>query len=139
MRDAAVRFNAEGLAGLHNTPHPGPAPRLDAARRTALRQLILDGPDMEPAGLSAWILPELCQEVERRWASGSTLAAGAHGCAGWACRARRPGLRTPSATGREGSVCKRQPVVNQSRETMACPCMPASYAACMVNYISPVL
>jgi transposase len=67
LRDAVVRYNAEGLAGLHNRPHPGPAPRLDAARRNALRQVILDGPDVESAGLSAWTLPDLCREVERRW------------------------------------------------------------------------
>ena len=50
LRDAVVRFNAEGLAGLHKRPHPGPAPRLDAA------------------GLSAWTLADLCREVEQRWA-----------------------------------------------------------------------
>ncbi len=67
LRDAVVRFNAEGLAGLHNRPHPGPTPRLDAARRAALKQLVLDGPEVEKVGLSAWTLPDLCLEVERRW------------------------------------------------------------------------
>jgi transposase len=67
LRDAAVRYNAEGLAGLRNRPHPGPAPRLDERCRAALRQLVLDGPEVESAGLSAWTLPELCREVERRW------------------------------------------------------------------------
>jgi transposase len=67
LRDAVVRYNAEGLAGLRNRPHPGPAPRLDEARRAALRQLVLDGPDVEAAGLSAWTLRELCREVEARW------------------------------------------------------------------------
>jgi transposase len=47
---------------------PGPAkPRLDDARRAALRQLILDGPEVETTGLSAWTLGELCREVEARW------------------------------------------------------------------------
>ena len=68
LRDAVVRFNAEGLAGLHNRPHPGAAPRLDADRRAALKQLVLDGPDVEAAGLSAWTLADLCREVEQRWA-----------------------------------------------------------------------
>ena len=67
LRDAVVRYNAEGLAGLRNRPHPGPTPRLDAARRMLLRQLVLDGPDVEASGLSAWTLPELCREVEARW------------------------------------------------------------------------
>jgi transposase len=67
LRDAAVRYNAEGLAGLRNRPHPGPAPRLDEARRAALRELVLAGPEVEETGLSAWTLPDLCREVERRW------------------------------------------------------------------------
>jgi transposase len=67
LRDAVVRYNAEGLAGLHNRPHPGPAPRLDEARRAALKKLVLAGPEVEVTGLSAWTLPELCAEVERRW------------------------------------------------------------------------
>ena len=67
LRDAVVRYNAEGLAGLRNRSHPGPTPRLDEARRAALKQLVLDGPDVEATGLSAWTLPDLCREVERRW------------------------------------------------------------------------
>ena len=67
LRDAVLRYNAEGLAGLHDRPRPGSKPRLDEARRAALRQLVLDGPDVESTGLSAWALPDLCREVERRW------------------------------------------------------------------------
>ena len=67
LRDAVVRYNAEGLAGLHDRPRPGARPRLDEARRAALRQLILDGPEVETTGLSAWTLGELCREVEARW------------------------------------------------------------------------
>ena len=46
--------NAEGLAGLHDRPRPGSKPRLDEARRAALRQLVLDGPELEATGVSAW-------------------------------------------------------------------------------------
>ena len=67
LRDAAIRYNAEGLAGLRNRPHPGRRPRLDDSQRTTLRQFVLDGPDVEGTGLSAWTLPDLCREVERRW------------------------------------------------------------------------
>ena len=67
LRDAAVRYNAEGLAGLRNRPHPGRRPRLDDSQRATLRQLVLDGPEVESTGLSAWTLPELCREVEQRW------------------------------------------------------------------------
>jgi Winged helix-turn helix len=31
LRDAVVRYNAEGLAGLQDRPRPGSKPRLDAA------------------------------------------------------------------------------------------------------------
>jgi transposase len=67
LRDAVLRYNAEGLAGLHDRPRPGAKPRLDEARRAALCQLILDGPEVERTGLSAWTLGELCREVEARW------------------------------------------------------------------------
>ena len=67
LRDAVLRYNAEGLAGLHDRPRPGSKPRLDETRRSALRQLILDGPEVETTGLSAWTLGELCREVEARW------------------------------------------------------------------------
>src|SRR4051812_6793622 len=40
LRDAVLRYNAEGLTGLHDRPRPGAKPRLDEARRAALRQLI---------------------------------------------------------------------------------------------------
>jgi transposase len=67
LRDAVLRYNAEGLAGLHDRPRPGRRPRLDEEQRAALRQVVLDGPDVEATGLSAWTLAELCHEVEERW------------------------------------------------------------------------
>lgn len=67
LRDAVVRYNAEGLAGLHDRPRRGPKPKLTEEQFTDLRQLVLDGPDIEATGLSAWTLAELCREVEARW------------------------------------------------------------------------
>jgi transposase len=67
LRDAVVRYNAEGLAGLHDRPRPGRPARLDEAQRATLKRLVLDGPDVEATGLSAWTLSELCREVEERW------------------------------------------------------------------------
>ena len=32
-----------------------------------LCKLVLDGPDVETTGVSAWTLGELCREVEERW------------------------------------------------------------------------
>src|SRR3990170_2706693 len=43
--DAVKRYNAEGLAGLYDRKKPGRPERLSQdERRTALRQVILDGP-----------------------------------------------------------------------------------------------
>ena len=67
LRDAVVRYNAEGLAGLHDRPRPGRPARLDGRQKAALKQVVLDGPDVEATGLSAWTLFELCREVEQRW------------------------------------------------------------------------
>jgi transposase len=67
LRDAVLRYNAEGLAGLHDRPRSGRRPRLDEERRAALRQVVLDGPEVEATGLSAWTLAELCRAVEERW------------------------------------------------------------------------
>jgi transposase len=47
---------------------PGPAQNLGWTEPgAALRQLILDGPEVRTTGLSAWTLGELCREVEARW------------------------------------------------------------------------
>lgn len=67
LRDAVVRYDAEGIAGLYDRPRPGAKPRLDVDQMQQLRQLVLDGPDVEATGLSAWTLGQLCEEVERRW------------------------------------------------------------------------
>lgn len=62
-----MRYNTEGLAGLHDRPRPRAPRRLGLEREEALRRLVLDGPDVEATGLSAWTLPDLCREVEARW------------------------------------------------------------------------
>jgi transposase len=66
LRDAVVRYNAEGIAGLYNRRAPPPPGKLTAAELQELSAIILAGPD--PAlGLSAWTLPELCREIEQRF------------------------------------------------------------------------
>ena len=67
LRDAVVRCNAEGVAGLHDRPRPGRTPRLGKEQRERLRALALAGPDVETTGLSAWTLAELCREVGTLW------------------------------------------------------------------------
>ncbi len=67
LRDAVVRYDAEGLDGLHDRPRSGRKPRLTEAERLALSKLIKDGPDVEASGLSAWTLTDLCAEIKQRW------------------------------------------------------------------------
>src|SRR5215213_5925955 len=48
LRDAVMRYNAEGLAGLHDRPRPGRPARLDGERRATLKQVVLDAPTWRP-------------------------------------------------------------------------------------------
>ena len=66
LRDAVVRYNAEGLKGLYNRRRPPRPGKLTAAELQELSQIILAGPDPE-LGLSAWTLPELCRVIETRF------------------------------------------------------------------------
>jgi len=63
LRDAIVRYNAEGFAGLHDRRSPGRPVWLTADEQSALKQAILDRPDLERDGLVEWTLPALCEEV----------------------------------------------------------------------------
>ena len=67
LRDAVVRFNAEGVAGLVDRPRPGRQPLLTDGEQAALAALILRGPDPERSGLSSWTLDDLCRETQTRW------------------------------------------------------------------------
>src|SRR5215213_9651900 len=64
-RAAAARMFAiaNALEGMTRAE----AARLAGMERQALRQLVLDGPEVEATGVSAWTLAELCREVEVRW------------------------------------------------------------------------
>lgn len=68
LRDAVVRYNAEGMAGLYDRPKPGRPERLDRDEKLGLSELILAGPDPEVEGISAFTLPDLCRAVEARYA-----------------------------------------------------------------------
>ena len=67
VRDGVVGDTAEGVAGVYSRPCPGRRARLTEEQRASLRRLVLDGPEVEATGLSAWTLPEPCREVEERW------------------------------------------------------------------------
>ena len=67
LRDAVVRFNAEGIAGLVDRPRSGRPSRLSEGEQAALRALVLRGSDPEHSGRSSWTLADLCGEVQARW------------------------------------------------------------------------
>lgn len=67
LRDAVVRYNAEGLDGLHDRPTPGRPPALTEAELALLSARIFRGPDPETDGVSSWTLPDLCRWIEARF------------------------------------------------------------------------
>jgi putative transposase len=67
LRDAVVRYNAEGLAGLYNRRAAARSGKLTEAELQVLSELIEHGPDPETDGLSSWTLPELCRVIEQRF------------------------------------------------------------------------
>ena len=52
LRDAVVRYNAEGVSGLSDRPRIRPS-RLTEGQQAVLRALLLRGPDPERDGVSA--------------------------------------------------------------------------------------
>jgi transposase len=54
LRDWVHRYNAEGLAGLIDRPHPGRTPRLSPAQMAELAALVETGPDPDRDGVVRW-------------------------------------------------------------------------------------
>src|SRR5215213_1278170 len=67
LRDAVVRYNAEGLAGLHDRPKPGRPERLSEAEQAALAARVFAGPDPERDGVAAWTRADLARWLEDRF------------------------------------------------------------------------
>ena len=67
LRDAVVRYNAEGLAGLYDRPKPGRPQRLGEAEQAALAARVFRGPDPERDGVAAWTRADLCGWLEARF------------------------------------------------------------------------
>jgi transposase len=66
LRDAVVRYNAEGLDGLRDRPKPGRPPALTEAERAVLLAIVVRGPDRARHGCGDWTLPALCGWIEGR-------------------------------------------------------------------------
>jgi transposase len=54
LRDWVHRYNAKGLAGLCDRPHPGPTPRLTPRQQAELAQIVEDGPGLATDGVVRW-------------------------------------------------------------------------------------
>jgi transposase len=67
LRDAVVRYNAEGLAGLYDRPKPGRPQRLSEAEQAMLAARVFRGPDPERDGVCAWTRAALCGWLEARF------------------------------------------------------------------------
>jgi transposase len=61
--ERVVRFNAEGPAGLIDRKPPGSVPKLGAAERQALAQMVERGPIPAVHGVVRWRLVDLAQWV----------------------------------------------------------------------------
>ena len=67
LRDAVLRYNAEGLEGLRGRPKPGRLPALTEAEQAVLLDAIFRGPDRKRDGCVDWTLPALCRWLEGRF------------------------------------------------------------------------
>lgn len=63
VRDWVLAFNADGPAGLIDRKAPGQKPKLDAAQRQALMQIVESGPDPDRHGVVRWRLKDLAAWV----------------------------------------------------------------------------
>ena len=67
LRDAVMRYNAEGPDGLHDRPRCGRPEALSEGRQAALKAWVLRGPDPERDGVSAWRLVDICAHAEQAY------------------------------------------------------------------------
>jgi putative transposase len=67
LRDAVLRFNAEGLAGLVDRPMAADLSASARGEQAVPVNHILRGPDPEQGEPSSWTLPDLCRFIEERF------------------------------------------------------------------------
>ena len=63
IRDWVLRFNARGPAGLIDSKHPGPKPKLDDDQRAALAEMVEAGPIPAIHGVVRWRRCDLAQWI----------------------------------------------------------------------------
>jgi len=158
LRDAVVRYNAEGIAGLHDRPKSGRPQRLSEAEQAALMARVFRGPDPERDGVSARTLAgssEGCGGL--RSASGllprslplrdRSTARGLGGCGrhgvrpGHSVRPWRPTLAegdTPIASGAWPPSWLREPAVRNNAATLTLAGLASPYAGATMRSRSAI-
>jgi transposase len=61
------RFNADGLGGLSDRPHPGRPPSLSAEQQKELAGWVETGPELEQDGVIRWRRVDLRERVKERF------------------------------------------------------------------------
>jgi transposase len=129
LRDAVIRYNADGPEGLHDRPRSGRPEGLTPGQQAALKAWVLRGPNPERDGVSAWRLVDICAYAE---------AAYGVRYSGWGMSRllKRLGLSRQKARPRhpQGSAAERAGFEKGARsETRrACPSTPGRSAAALV-------
>lgn len=77
LRDWVHRYNADGVAGLHDRPRPGRPARMSAAQLADLDTIVEEGPDVAKDGVVRWRCADLKAVVAERF--GVTLSEGSIG------------------------------------------------------------
>lgn len=67
LRDWVHRYNAEGLAGLHDRPQPGRKPRLTAGQEAEVAGWVEAGPDPAAHGVARWRRADLRGLIAERF------------------------------------------------------------------------
>jgi transposase len=67
LRDAVLRYNAEGPDGLHDRPRSGRPEGLTPGQQAALKAWVLRGPNPEKDKVSAWRLVDICARAEEAY------------------------------------------------------------------------
>src|SRR5918994_3560733 len=67
LRDAVLRYNAEGVDGLHDRPRSGRPEGLMPGQQAALKAWVLRGPDPERDGVSAWRVVDIRDHAEEAY------------------------------------------------------------------------
>jgi transposase len=67
LRDAVLRYNAQGPSGLRDRPRSGRPEALTPGQQAALKAWVLRGPNPERDKVSAWRLVDACAHAEQTY------------------------------------------------------------------------